>query len=154
VSKTMISVAAAAVLAASLPAAFAQTMNTAAPATPTGVPQADHVMPGQLRLTDMSGAPVYDAQNKNVGDINNVVLDPEGRVAAVAIKTGAFIGIGGKTIAIKLSDLKVTTDANGKPRFTLDMTQDQLKSAQAYDLSPPPNTASGSSNAPGNANRQ
>lgn len=153
-SKTMISAAVAAILTASLPAAFAQTNNAAAPPTPTGTPQANHIMPGQLRFTDMNGASVYDAQNKNIGDINNIVLDPEGRVAAVAIKTGGFIGIGAKTVAVNLNDLKVTADANGKPRFTLNMTQDQLKSAQNYDLTPPPSTASGNSNAPGNGNRQ
>ncbi|MGH6742333.1 MAG: PRC-barrel domain-containing protein [Bradyrhizobium sp.] len=148
--KTILSAAIAAVLAASMPAAFAQTNAAGTPPAPAvGHPAlANHVMPGQLRFTDMNGATVYDAQNNNIGDINNVVLDREGRVAAVVIKTGAFLGIGGKNVAIGMNDLKVANDNNGKPRFSVTMTKEQLKSAQAYDATPPRNSATGSSTPP------
>jgi sporulation protein YlmC with PRC-barrel domain len=143
-------------LAASMPLAMAQTAATTANPSPPPAAAAtaqqrsmpNHVMSGQLRFADMNGATIYDNQNNDVGDINNVVLDRDGRVAAVVVKTGGFIGIGGKTVAVRMSDFKVTTDKNGKPRFTLDMTKNQLKSAQAYDLTPPKTAASGGSAPP------
>jgi sporulation protein YlmC with PRC-barrel domain len=99
-------------------------------------------------FSKMSGATVYGTDNKDIGSIDNVVLDQNGRIAAVVIKSGGFLGIGGKTIAVAMKDLKMSTDKNGKPRFTTDMTKNQLKSAQTYNLSPPKNTASGSSAPP------
>jgi sporulation protein YlmC with PRC-barrel domain len=147
-----------------MPIAFAQTnapdaTAPAAQAQPLTADQAtgpraeNRVMPGQVRFSDMNGATVYDAQNKSVGDINNIVLDRDGRVAAVVVKTGAFLGIGGRKVAIGMRDLTLTTDQNGKPHFAVDMTKDQLKSAQAFDTSPP-NTASGSSTPPADATRK
>ena len=35
-----------------------------------------------------------------------------------------------------MNDLKITQDNNNKPRFAVDMTKDQLKAAQAYELNP------------------
>jgi methionine-rich copper-binding protein CopC len=150
VSNAILSATVAAVLAAAMPAAFAQSDMTAPrPATEaarSALP--NHVMRGQLRFSDMNGAKVYDAQNNNVGDINNVVLDRDGQVVAVVVKTGAFLGIGGKNVALTMNDLKITTDKDGKPRLSVDMTKDQLKSAQAYDVMPPSSTATGSSTPP------
>lgn len=129
-----------AILAFSGPA-FAQTMNSStAPATSrsetatAAVP--NHVLPGQLRFTDMNGATVYDRQTAKIGDINNVVLDRDGRVAAIIVKTGALLGIGGKNVAISMNDLKVRNGNDGKPHFSVDLTKDQLKAAQGYDVSP------------------
>jgi hypothetical protein len=150
VSKTMLSATIAAVLAASAPAAFAQATSSV-PSSTTGVDrpmQATHVMPGQIRFTDMNGATVYDRQNAKLGDINNVVLDRDGQVAAVVIKTGAVLGVGGRTVAIAMDQLKVSNGSDGKPRFTAGMTKEQLKSAQAYDVTLPRSNGAGSSNPP------
>jgi hypothetical protein len=84
----------------------------------------------------MDGATVYDAQNQKVGDIKDIILDRDGKVAAVVLDVGAFLGVGGKYVAVGMNDLKITQDNNNKPRFTVDMTKDQLKAAQAYELNP------------------
>lgn len=148
-SKLTMSAALAALLAVSGPA-LAQTMSPAnAPATTGAAAPArvNHVMSGQIRFTDMNGATVYDGQNNKVGDISNVILDKDGRVAAVVIKTGAFLGIGGKNVAISMSDLKIANGSDNKPRFSVNMTKDQLKAAQSYEVTPP-NNATGSSTPP------
>lgn len=168
----------AAILAASAPLAFAQTTGGApagngagmtthstAPAEPhaaakTGTETSaateakagteTQLKPGQVLFSKMNGATVYDSQNKDIGDINNVVLDKDGKVAAVVIKSGGFAGIGGKTIAVAMNDLKMTTDNNGKPKFALNKTKAQLDAAQTYDANPP-STATGSTNPPAGA---
>jgi sporulation protein YlmC with PRC-barrel domain len=156
--KTMCA-AIAALLAASTPLAFAQTTST-----PSGSDQrtpaaeapartmANHLMPGQIRFSDMNGATVRDGQNKDLGDVKDVVLDRDGRVAAVVLDVGAVLGIGGKNVAVPMSALKVATDRDGKPYFATNMTEDQLKSAQAYELTPA-TPSSGSSTEP-NSRRQ
>jgi len=95
---------------------------------------ANHLLPEQIRATEMNGATVYDKDNQNLGDIKDIILDRGGRVAAMILNVGATLGMGGKYVAIGMNDLKVTTEKN-KLRFTVSMTKDELKSARAYDLS-------------------
>lgn len=174
--RTTIVTAAAALLAISMPAAFAQTNTTRTMPPPSGapaatasqpmIPKADkasplaenqtvpsRVMPGQVAFSQMNGATVYGPKNDSVGDINDVVLDRDGKVAAVVVKTGAFLGIGGKKVALAMHDVKFDKDQNGKLHLTVDMTKDQLKSAQSYETSPP-NTATGSSAPPAGSTRK
>jgi sporulation protein YlmC with PRC-barrel domain len=106
-------------------------------------------MPGQIRVTQMDGAAVHDPEGKNIGDIKDVILDKEGKVAAVVLDVGSFLGMGGKYVAISMNDLKVDFDNNNKPKFSVDMTKDQLKAAQAFDLSEKTATT-GSSTPPAN----
>jgi len=126
----------------------ASSPSTSASSASTHV-TATQLQPGQIRATQMDGSTVYDAQNQKVGDVKDIILDRDGKVAAVVLDVGAFLGIGGKNVAIGISDLKITQDDNNKPRFTVDMTKDQLKSAQAYDLNGPSrNSSSGTTTAP------
>jgi sporulation protein YlmC with PRC-barrel domain len=128
-------------LASSMPVAYAADNPTTAATPPTtattvhtAVP-ANHIMPGQIRATQMHGATVYDAQGKNIGDVKDIILDKQGKVAAVVLDVGSFLGIGGKHVAVTMNDIKVDFDNNNKPKFSVDMTKDQLKAAQGFDLS-------------------
>ena len=140
-SRTTIIAGCAVMMAATMAIANAQTAATTSPmenSTATGPMvgpsiSANHLLPGQLRATEMNGAAVYDRDNQNLGDIKDIILDRDGRVAAVILKIGATLGVGGKSVAVAMNDLKVTND-NNKPRFTVALTKDQLKAAHAYDL--------------------
>jgi sporulation protein YlmC with PRC-barrel domain len=133
VSRTTMTAAFALLMAASLPV-YAQTSSTST-STPAKV-TATQLQPGQIRATQMDGSTVYDSQNQKLGDIKDIILDKDGKVAAVILDVGAFLGVGGKYVAVGMNDLKITQDNNNKPRFAVDMTKDQLKSAQAYELNP------------------
>lgn len=142
------------ILAASMPMAYAADANKAAATPPTGATTVhtsvpvNHIMPGQIRATQMNGSTVYDAHGKNIGDIKDVILDKQGRVAAVVLDVGSFLGVGGKHVALSMNDMKVDFDNNNKPKFSVDMTKDQLKAAQGFDLNEKTATI-GSSTAPG-----
>lgn len=137
-SRSMITAAIAAMMAASAPMAFAQTTTTTTvPPAVTGpltVLTTNHIRPEQIRLTQMNGATVYDTQNRNIGDIKDMILDRDGRVAAVVLDVGSFLGVGGKYVAVPMNDLKVSFDDNNKPRFSVARTKEQLKAASTYDL--------------------
>jgi len=145
VNKTTMTAAFALLMAASLPV-YAQTTTTT---TSTSAPRvvATQLQPGQIRATQMDGATVYDAQNQKVGDIKDVIIDRDGKVAAVVLDVGAFLGVGGKYVGVSMNDLKITQDSSNKPRFAVDMTKDQLKAAQAFDLNAR-NTSTGTSTPP------
>lgn len=148
-SRTTMTAAFALLMAASLPVC-AQTSSTTTASTSAPRVAATQLQPGQIRATQMDGATVYDAQNQKLGDIKDIILDKDGKVAAVVLDVGAFLGVGGKYVAVSMNDLKITQD-NNKPRFAVDMTKDQLKSAQVFELNPR-NTSTGTT-APPPANR-
>jgi sporulation protein YlmC with PRC-barrel domain len=157
VSKKTMTAAFALMLAAALPA-YAQTSSTGAPSTspsatsPSSMSSlhvtATQLQPGQMRATQLDGATVYDTRNQKVGDVKDIILDRDGKVAAVVIDVGAFLGIGGKNVAVSMNDLKITQDSNSnRPRVAVDMTKDQLKAAQVFDLNGR-NTSSGTTTPP------
>ena len=160
-NKTTMTATFAAMLALSMPMAFAQSTATttanesATHATAARAGGMTTMMPDQIRVTDMDGATVYDTQNQNVGDVKDILLDKDGRVAAVILDVGSFLGMGGKMVAVPMSDIKVSFEKNNsnsssnKPRFTINMTKEQLKSAQAFEFNQS-KAASGSSTAPAN----
>jgi len=128
---------------AAAPLAYGQTANPPSPATaPTAggsvahsERMANHVMPGQFRATELDGATVYDRENANLGDIKDLIIDKEGKIAAVVLNVGSTLGMGGKFVAVSFNELKITSESpNSRPKVAIHMTKDQLKSAQAFDL--------------------
>src|SRR5437870_1162823 len=77
----------------------------------------------------MIGSGVYDVQNRNIGKVSDLVLNKNGTVDAVVLDVGSFLGMGGKYVAVPLSDIK--TDNN---RLTLDRTKEQLQQMAAYEV--------------------
>lgn len=128
--KSAITVAVAAMLAGA-PLAYAQTTQPA----PTPMPQhgatsaSFTTQSGDLRAGQMIGSSVYDVQNQNIGSVKDIVLDANGRVTAVVLDVGSFLGVGGKYVAVALNDLKMDND-----RLTLNRTKDQLQNAPEYQL--------------------
>jgi sporulation protein YlmC with PRC-barrel domain len=122
----------AAMLALSMPA-YAQTTSTPSTAPAARSAAMHQLQPGQIRGSEMIGSSVYDAQNRDIGKIKDVILDHQGRVDSVVIDVGAFLGMRGKYVAVPMRDLK-TANENGKVRWKTDMTKEQLQQAQAFDL--------------------
>jgi sporulation protein YlmC with PRC-barrel domain len=133
----------AAILAAAAPAAFAQSSVTTPNRTETtGTVSHMGIQPDQIRASKMIGSTVYDVQNRSIGKVADLVLDKAGRVDEVVIDVGSFLGVGGKDIAVKISDIK--TDNN---RLTLDRTKEQLQQMASYQLENR-NTGAGTSTSP------
>ena len=116
----------AAIIAAAAPAAYAQTR--AVPETHAAA-TSHMIQPDEVRASKMIGSTVYDVQNRNIGKVRDLVLDRDGKIAAVVVDVGTFLGMGGKSVGVKLSDLK--TDNN---RITLDRTKEQLQQMANYRL--------------------
>jgi sporulation protein YlmC with PRC-barrel domain len=129
----------AAVLAAAAPAAYAQTRTM--PETHAAVPS-HMIQPDEVRASKMIGSTVYDVQNRSIGSVKDIVLNRSGNVDAVVLDVGSFLGMGGKYVAIPLSDIK--TDNN---RLTLDRSKEQLQQMANYELENR-NTGAGTSPSP------
>jgi sporulation protein YlmC with PRC-barrel domain len=96
----------------------------------------------EMRASKIIGSSVYDAQNQKLGTVQDLVIAKGGEIDKVIVDVGSFLGMGGKNVAVKMSDIK--TDNN---RLTLDRTKDQLAQAPAYQLENS-NTGAGKSPSP------
>jgi hypothetical protein len=52
------------------------------------------------------GLDVYNEANEKLGDINELILDKDGKVDAVIIGVGGFLGMGEHDIAVTMDKLK------------------------------------------------
>ena len=91
--------------------ALAQTSPTAPPRAQSG---AEHFLaqeqPGQWRGSKLVGLNVYGPDNEKVGDINEIIVDQNGKVDAAVIGVGGFLGIGEKDVAVSFSQLKFVNE--------------------------------------------
>lgn len=138
--KPHIAAAFATILIATAPLAYAETAPQARAGT--AVATASQIQPDQIRASKMIGSAVYDIHNRRIGHVKDLVLDGDGQVASVVVDVGAFLGMGGKYVALGPRDFK--TDHN---RLTLDITKEQLQQAQNYRLENS-NTGAGTSTSP------
>ena len=105
--------AAAALLGAAFIAgpAYAQTAQPAAPAATTTVATnhaagAKMMLKGNWRASKIIGLNVYNEANEKLGDINELILDKDGKINAVVIGVGGFLGMGEHDIAVSMDKLK------------------------------------------------
>jgi sporulation protein YlmC with PRC-barrel domain len=105
-----------------------------------------------MRATNLIGANVTNMANETVGEINDLVLDKDGKVAAVVVGVGGFLGIGEREVALDYKSLNIKYDPNamtnrGATTIQVNATKDSLKSAPAWTWNS--NTGTGTTRQPG-----
>ena len=86
----------------------------------------------EWRSSKLVGMAVYNRANERVGDINDLILGPDGKIASAVIGVGGFLGIGEKLVAVDFSELQLNRDADGTMRATINSTKESLESAPDY----------------------
>jgi hypothetical protein len=87
----------------------------------------------ELTSENLEGTTVYGAEDANVGDIGDVVLTKDGKVDAIIIDVGGFLGIGEKQVAVGMDALKFMQDEDGDRYLYTTFTKEQLDAQPAYD---------------------
>jgi sporulation protein YlmC with PRC-barrel domain len=98
-------------LAAGLAAAALMTgaaqAQTSAPTQPVGGGQIMTQMPQDLmRGSRLMGIDVYGADNQKIGDIDEVLVDRQGKIHGLVVGVGGFLGIGQKDVAIPFDQVQ------------------------------------------------
>jgi sporulation protein YlmC with PRC-barrel domain len=117
------------------PLAMAQTTATTPSAAAAPVSAA-----GQWRASKLVGVNIYNEQNEKIGAIDDVIVDPAGKVDGVVISVGGFLGMGEHNVMMRMDQIKfankagtTTTGSTGSgkqwypDRGTVNATKDQLK---------------------------
>lgn len=107
--------------------------------------------PGSMLISDLMDQDVVGPDNDDIGDVEDVVLDRNGQVAAIVVEVEE--GLGDRTVALPMSAFLMTADAettgsvqgpnqnagssnairSDDMRLMLNMPVDQLKSAPEFD---------------------
>jgi len=86
----------------------------------------------QIDSSSIIGSPVRSADGKELGKISRLMIDPrEGRITTAVISMGSKLGVGGRTVAVPWTSLKV-----GQEQRKLVFTVDQQLLDQAPSASP------------------
>jgi len=89
-------------------AAFAQTTTPASPSPAPAASASSEQMnlKGNWRASKLVGLAVYNDANEKLGDISEILLDKSGKINAVIIGVGGFLGVGQHDIAVTFDKLK------------------------------------------------
>lgn len=141
------------VLGSSLLASGAMAQSSNQPSsTPNSSQFITQLSAGSMLLSDLMDQDVVGADNKEIGEVEDVVLDRDGKVAAIVIEVDK--GIGDRTVALPMTAFQMGADAqttgsvaqgaqqntgssnasnSDNMRLMLNMPLDQLKSAPEFD---------------------
>ena len=138
--RTAGSVAALCIALGLAPEAMAQTTPPAQRVPAVEVPKTP--VPGQIVVQeantvlakgDLIGQPVYAPDKAKIGNISDLILSKDGRtVEGYVIGVGGFLGIGEKSVALKMDKLKINTAADGTMELAMDMTKDELSNTPSF----------------------
>lgn len=96
--------------------------------------QTEMLKENQFRASKVIGADVYGQDKDKIGEVEDLVLEEDGKISQVVVKVGGTLGMGGKNVAVPMSELKLDDLKDG--RLALDKTQQQLEQMAAFDLEP------------------
>jgi len=91
----------------------------------------------EMRASKLIGATVRNDANESIGSINELILGKDGKVAAVVIGVGGFLGIGEREVALDFKSLRFERDTGAMARadsvvVRVNATKDALKAAPAW----------------------
>jgi sporulation protein YlmC with PRC-barrel domain len=89
----------------------------------------------EVRASKLIGSRVLNTANETVGDINEIILDKDGKVAAVVVGVGGFLGLGEREVAVNFNSIRMSRDNNNNLTLTMNATKDSLKAAPAWNWS-------------------
>lgn len=87
--------------------------------------------PHAMAVSNWYDQNVYDQQDKKLGEIKDMLLDRGGKVEAVIVSVGGFLGIGEKDVAVPF-DAVTPTQRENKFWLTMNVNKDELRSAPGF----------------------
>ena len=117
-------------------AALAISLSTAARAqqpapTTAGAAEIFTRLPAGTTVTNFYKQNVYDPSDNKIGDVDDVLIDKEGRITAMIIGVGGFLGMGEKDVAVPFSSVRAS-EKNNKWYLVLNTNKEALKAAPGF----------------------
>ena len=90
----------------------------------------------QILASNLIGSTIYTSaaeRGEAIGDVNDVILSPNGDVIAAIVGVGGFLGMGEKDVAVEFNKLSYQTGEDGERWLTGEFTQESLEAAPEFD---------------------
>jgi sporulation protein YlmC with PRC-barrel domain len=146
---------AAAIAASVTSAAYAQegTTTTTGVGSPIGSQALTAIPQDAMTVTNFYKQNVYDSSDVKIGEINDVLVDKDGKLVAFVIGIGGFLGVDQKDVAVPFNSIRATwrpdsgrpdsdaalpfnssraTRREGKWWLTMNFAKESLKNAPGY----------------------
>ena len=103
-----------------------------AEAAPSGTPFIAKQESSHWLVGNLIGKSVVNADNESIGNVNDLVTDQNGKLIAIVVGAGGFLGIGEKNVAIRFEDIKLARDENNDVKVIADISKQIIASAPDY----------------------
>jgi sporulation protein YlmC with PRC-barrel domain len=87
---------------------------------------------GDVSAKELLDGNVMHSANENIGDINDILIDREGKIAAVIVGVGGLLGMGEKNVALPYDQLTFGRDDNNELVIGTSATKESLQAAPEY----------------------
>jgi sporulation protein YlmC with PRC-barrel domain len=87
--------------------------------------------PAGTTVTNFYKQNVYDPSDAKIGDVDDLLIDKEGRVTAMIIGVGGFLGMGEKDVAVPFGSVRAS-EKNNKWYLVLNTDKEALKAAPGF----------------------
>ena len=74
---------------------------------------------------------VYNAAGQSIGDLNDILFDKDGKVSALVVGVGGFLGLGEKNVAVDWDQVK-QHGSIAPDRIVLGFSEQDLRNAPAF----------------------
>jgi sporulation protein YlmC with PRC-barrel domain len=88
-------------------------------------------LPAGVTVTDWYKQSVYDPSDSKIGEVMDVLVGQDGKIDALIVGVGGFLGAGEKDVAVPFTAIK-HTEKNSKVYLVMNATKDQLKAAPGF----------------------
>src|SRR5690349_6081584 len=108
--KNILVVSALALSVTAVPAVAQNSQSTTAPSKTVSQTE-QQTAAGLWRSTKLHGINVYNQQNQKIGDIDDVLMEKDGKAKLAVLSVGGFLGMGEHNVAVNFSELKFSDQA-------------------------------------------
>ena len=84
-----------------------------------------------IKASNLIGSKVNTPRNEDVGSISDLIIDKDGKVVAVVIGVGGFLGMGERDVAVGWSHI-VRSGSADKRVLQIDVTKENLRLAPEF----------------------
>jgi sporulation protein YlmC with PRC-barrel domain len=82
-----------------------------------------------LAASEIKGTKVINFQNQEIGDIDEVLIEPDmGQVRFAVLGVGGFLGLGSTKVAVPWQAFQIVNE-RGRMKYLLDATKERLEKA-------------------------
>ncbi|MEX2520193.1 MAG: PRC-barrel domain-containing protein [Paracoccaceae bacterium] len=87
-----------------------------------------------LTADDLQGASVSNVSDERIGEIDELIVDKDGKITDVIVDVGGFLGIGEKPVALGFDKLNVMqSEDGGEFHVIINETNESLEAMPAYE---------------------